>query len=143
KNKDGFVVVEKVGEDACHGPYLIVFGHASVLKGSVLVACQRAGLAPLAHRDCVRLRQIASECRTVSGAYREETVYVLTDGNDQSAPATQAALYQAVPGMQNTAGSARATSHWPSNAGTRPAFPMSGPDPDWQQKTRSPPPAIN
>ncbi|GFH12323.1 hypothetical protein HaLaN_07982 [Haematococcus lacustris] len=23
------------------------------------------------------------------------------------------------------------------------AFPMSGPDPDWQQKTRSPPPAIN
>ncbi|KAJ9514851.1 hypothetical protein QJQ45_028609, partial [Haematococcus lacustris] len=30
KNKDGFVVVEKVGEDAYHGPYLIVFGHASV-----------------------------------------------------------------------------------------------------------------
>ncbi|KAJ9510658.1 hypothetical protein QJQ45_027532, partial [Haematococcus lacustris] len=56
KNKDGFVVVEKVGEDACHGPYLIVFGHASVLKGSVLVACQRAGLAPLAHRDCVPMK---------------------------------------------------------------------------------------
>ncbi|GFH17739.1 hypothetical protein HaLaN_14433 [Haematococcus lacustris] len=33
KNKDGFVVGEKVWEDACHGPYLIVFGHASVLKG--------------------------------------------------------------------------------------------------------------
>ncbi|MGQ3286015.1 hypothetical protein, partial [Bosea sp. (in: a-proteobacteria)] len=28
--------------------------------------------------------------KTVSDAYREETVYVLTDGNDQSAPATQA-----------------------------------------------------
>ncbi|KAJ9514022.1 hypothetical protein QJQ45_021091 [Haematococcus lacustris] len=43
KNKDGFVVVEKVGEDACHGRYLVVFGRASVLKGSVLVACQRVG----------------------------------------------------------------------------------------------------
>ncbi|KAJ9524772.1 hypothetical protein QJQ45_024394, partial [Haematococcus lacustris] len=37
KNKDGFVVVEKVGEDACHGRYLVVFGRASVLKGSVLL----------------------------------------------------------------------------------------------------------
>ncbi|KAJ9517287.1 hypothetical protein QJQ45_009192 [Haematococcus lacustris] len=34
--------------------------------------------------------------KTASGAYREETVYVLTDGNDQSAPATQAALYQVI-----------------------------------------------
>ncbi|KAJ9515492.1 hypothetical protein QJQ45_016483, partial [Haematococcus lacustris] len=57
KSKDGFVMVKRVGEDACHGPYLIVFGHASVLKGCVVDACQRAGLAPLAHRDCVRMHQ--------------------------------------------------------------------------------------
>ncbi|KAJ9521049.1 hypothetical protein QJQ45_022760, partial [Haematococcus lacustris] len=40
KNKNGFVTVERVGEDACHGRYLVVFGRASVLKSSVLVACQ-------------------------------------------------------------------------------------------------------
>ncbi|KAL6759239.1 hypothetical protein V8C86DRAFT_1335963 [Haematococcus lacustris] len=57
KSRNGFVMVDRVGEDACHGRYLIVFGHASVLKGCVVDACQRAGLAPLAHRDCVRMHQ--------------------------------------------------------------------------------------
>ncbi|KAJ9523033.1 hypothetical protein QJQ45_023798 [Haematococcus lacustris] len=36
KNRDGFVKVHRVGEDACHGRYLVVFGRASVLKSSVL-----------------------------------------------------------------------------------------------------------
>ncbi|GFH32173.1 hypothetical protein HaLaN_31350, partial [Haematococcus lacustris] len=35
KNKNAFVMVERVGEDACHGRYQVVFGHASVLKGCV------------------------------------------------------------------------------------------------------------
>ncbi|KAJ9528591.1 hypothetical protein QJQ45_020429, partial [Haematococcus lacustris] len=33
KNKNGFVTVERVREDACHGRYLVVFGRASVLMG--------------------------------------------------------------------------------------------------------------
>ncbi|KAJ9514889.1 hypothetical protein QJQ45_028570 [Haematococcus lacustris] len=42
--------------------------------------------------------------KTASDAYREETVYVLTDGNDQSAPATQAALYQVIAHLKHNAG---------------------------------------
>ncbi|KAJ9521419.1 hypothetical protein QJQ45_001197 [Haematococcus lacustris] len=34
--------------------------------------------------------------QAVASTAGEETVYVLTDGNDQSAPATQAALYQVI-----------------------------------------------
>ncbi|GFH13128.1 hypothetical protein HaLaN_08951, partial [Haematococcus lacustris] len=35
KSRNGFVTVERLGEDACHGRYLIVFGRASVLMGCV------------------------------------------------------------------------------------------------------------
>ncbi|KAJ9516619.1 hypothetical protein QJQ45_015205, partial [Haematococcus lacustris] len=42
--------------------------------------------------------------KTASDAYREETVYVLTDGNDQSAPVTQAALYQVIAHLKHNAG---------------------------------------
>ncbi|KAJ9523739.1 hypothetical protein QJQ45_020159 [Haematococcus lacustris] len=48
KSRNGFVTVERVGEDACHGRYLIVFGRASVLMG------------------CVRLRQDAPKATTPS-----------------------------------------------------------------------------
>ncbi|KAJ9520057.1 hypothetical protein QJQ45_030144 [Haematococcus lacustris] len=46
KSRNGFVTVERVGEDACHGRYLIVFGRASVLLGCVVGALQQPGGYP-------------------------------------------------------------------------------------------------
>ncbi|GFH09542.1 hypothetical protein HaLaN_04709, partial [Haematococcus lacustris] len=90
KNRDGFVKVHRVGEDACHGRYLVVFGRASVLKSSVLVACQRAGLAPMAHRDCVLDEGLLKECYkqdedadsfkcTVQGSRAQHSMYFSAD----------------------------------------------------------------